>query len=64
MRALNVVATTRASFYLYNDREDVDCLIEGVHRVNRTFGATTPKIGTGGPCREKWDARTFQEDAP
>ncbi len=64
MRALDVVATTRASFYLYNDREDVDRLIEGVHRVNQVFGGTTPRTATGGPCREKWDAHTFQDDAP
>ncbi len=64
MRALDVVATTRASFYLYNDREDVDRLIRGVHRVNQVFGDTTPRSASGGPCREKWDARTFQKDAP
>ncbi len=64
MRALDVVATTRASFYLYNDREDVDRLIAGVHRVNQVFGDTTPRSASGGPCREKWDARTFGEDAP
>ncbi len=64
MRALDVVATTRASFYLYNDREDVDRLIEGIYRVNGVFGDTTSRTGTGGPCREKWDARTFEDDAP
>jgi len=67
MRALNVVATTRASFYLYNDREDVDRLIEGVHRVSAVFGNATPSYslapGHNGPCRKTWDERTFTEDA-
>ncbi len=30
MRRLGVPATTRASFYLYNDRDDVDALFEGL----------------------------------
>ncbi len=67
MRALNVVATTRASFYLYNDREDVDRLIDGVHRVNDVFGIGAPRFladpEKDGPCRKKWDDRTFAEDA-
>jgi len=37
MRALDVVATTRASFYVYNDHEDVDRLIEGIQRVTEVF---------------------------
>lgn len=37
MRALDVVATTRASFYLYNDHEDVDRLVAGLARVNQLF---------------------------
>lgn len=37
MDALNVVATTRASFYLYNDNSDVDRLVESLHRVVRVF---------------------------
>jgi cysteine desulfurase/selenocysteine lyase len=67
MRALDVVATTRASFYLYNDREDVDRLIAGVHRVNAVFGSETPAVTPlpvhDGPCRKTWDERTFTEDA-
>jgi cysteine desulfurase/selenocysteine lyase len=30
MRRLGLGATTRASFYLYNDRDDVDALCEGL----------------------------------
>ena len=26
-------ATARASFYVYNDRDDVDALVSGLHRV-------------------------------
>lgn len=37
MRELDVVATTRASFYVYNDEEDVDFLIAGLHKVNTIF---------------------------
>ncbi len=39
MRELGVVATTRASFYVYNTPEDVDRLVAGLHKVNRIFGA-------------------------
>ncbi len=38
MRELGVVATTRASFYIYNTREDVDRLVEALHVANRIFG--------------------------
>ncbi len=37
MRRLGVLATTRASFYLYNDRDDVDRLAESVRRAQETF---------------------------
>lgn len=37
MAALDVVATTRASFYLYNDHDDVDRLVESLHRVVKVF---------------------------
>ena len=33
MRALGVTATTRASFYVYNDAGDVDALVEAVERA-------------------------------
>lgn len=31
-------ATSRASFYLYNRKEDVDCLAEAIYKVKYTFG--------------------------
>ena len=37
MTRLGVAATTRASFYLYSLPEEVDRLIEGLHRVRKTF---------------------------
>ena len=39
-RSLNLEAgaTTRASFYIYNDRDDVDVLVEGLRRAGRFFG--------------------------
>ncbi|MGH7697601.1 MAG: cysteine desulfurase [Candidatus Dormibacteria bacterium] len=37
MRSMGVSATTRASFYLYNTREDVDALVEALGEVNRIF---------------------------
>lgn len=39
MKRLGVVATTRASFYLYNDLSDVDALLEGIEQVKSFFGA-------------------------
>jgi cysteine desulfurase/selenocysteine lyase len=38
MAALGVVATTRASFYMYNTRDDVDRLVAGLHKANEVFG--------------------------
>ncbi len=38
MRRLGVVATTRASFYLYNHEGDVDRLIEALEEARRVFG--------------------------
>ncbi|KPL84535.1 cysteine desulfurase [Thermanaerothrix daxensis] len=35
---LGAVATTRASFYLYNTYEEVDRLIEALHKVRAIFG--------------------------
>lgn len=37
MRRFKVVATTRASFYLYNDAQDVADLVEGVERARKYF---------------------------
>lgn len=38
MAHLGVVATTRASFYLYNTRDDVDRLVEALIRARTVFG--------------------------
>jgi len=38
MRRLEVVATARASFYIYNRHDEVDALIEGIGAVDRIFG--------------------------
>ncbi|MEU3232128.1 cysteine desulfurase [Nocardiopsis alba] len=37
-RKLGIVATTRASFYLYNTMEDVDALAEAIRAAQRFFG--------------------------
>ena len=51
MRALGLVATTRASFYVYNTEADVDRLVAGLHRANAIFGyagsTATPPPRTG-----------------
>ena len=38
MQRFGVPATTRASFALYNTREEIDALIKGLHRVLKVFG--------------------------
>jgi cysteine desulfurase/selenocysteine lyase len=37
MRQLGVPATTRASFYMYNDEADVDALIEALAKAQKFF---------------------------
>ncbi|MDP9286246.1 MAG: cysteine desulfurase [Actinomycetota bacterium] len=37
MTRLGVAATTRASFYLYSLPEDVDRLVDGLHKVRKSF---------------------------
>ncbi len=39
MRVLGVPATTRASFYIYNRPDEVDALIEALHKAEAIFGA-------------------------
>jgi cysteine desulfurase/selenocysteine lyase len=34
----NIPATSRASFYLYSTREEVDRLVEGIYKVKKYFG--------------------------
>jgi cysteine desulfurase/selenocysteine lyase len=38
MRRLDLAATARASFYVYNDESDVDALINGVLKAKEMFG--------------------------
>ena len=38
MRKLNISGTARASFYLYNTREEVDALVRSLEEVERLFG--------------------------
>lgn len=38
MTRLGLNATARASLYLYNDEQDVDRLVDGIHDVARIFG--------------------------
>jgi len=39
MDRLGLVGTARASFYVYNDNEDVDRLVSGLHRTRAIFAA-------------------------
>jgi len=38
MRRLGVAATNRASFYLYTIPEEIDRLVEGLHKARKVFG--------------------------
>jgi len=38
MHRLGVVATARASFYVYNDRDDVDAFIDALLAARKVFG--------------------------
>jgi cysteine desulfurase / selenocysteine lyase len=38
MRRLNVPATARASFYIYNDERDIDALVSGIMKAREIFG--------------------------
>jgi cysteine desulfurase/selenocysteine lyase len=42
MRRLQVPATTRASFYVYNTHEDVDALVSAVGSARERFSAGAP----------------------
>jgi cysteine desulfurase/selenocysteine lyase len=37
MTKLGVAATNRASFYLYTERDEVDRLVDGLHRVRQVL---------------------------
>jgi cysteine desulfurase/selenocysteine lyase len=38
MRRLDVAATARASFYVYNDERDIDALVTGIMKAREIFG--------------------------
>jgi len=38
MRRLNVAATARASFYVYNDASAIDALVAGIMKAREIFG--------------------------
>ncbi len=38
MRRLDVTATARASFYVYNDESDIDALVAGIMKAREIFG--------------------------
>ena len=38
MRRFEVPATARASFYLYNTKDEVDALLDGLERAGAIFG--------------------------
>jgi cysteine desulfurase / selenocysteine lyase len=38
MRRLDVAATARASFYVYNTLEEIDALVKALHRASEVFG--------------------------
>jgi cysteine desulfurase / selenocysteine lyase len=40
MRRLDVAATARASFYVYNDERDVEALLAGIAKAREIFGVT------------------------
>jgi cysteine desulfurase / selenocysteine lyase len=48
MTRLGVAATNRASFYLYTIPEEIDRLVEGLQKVNKTFGTERVR---GGPSK-------------
>ena len=37
MQKLGVLATNRASFYLYTVQDEIDQLVNGLHRVKQVF---------------------------
>jgi cysteine desulfurase/selenocysteine lyase len=45
MRILGTVATARASFYIYNDRDDIDVLIEALREARKYFGFANGSAG-------------------
>ena len=52
-RAMGIQASTRASFYLYNTRDEVDALAEGIRETQRFFGAVPPGGVAGSGLAER-----------
>jgi cysteine desulfurase/selenocysteine lyase len=38
MQRFGIPATVRASFGLYNTRQEVEALVKGIHKVNEVLG--------------------------
>ncbi len=47
MRRLDCVATARASFYIYNRKDEVDALVDGLGAADRIFGHGTARVAAG-----------------
>ncbi|MDR7486277.1 MAG: cysteine desulfurase [Armatimonadota bacterium] len=47
-RRFGIAATARASVYLYNTREDIDALVEGLHGVRRLFARSPHPVADPG----------------
>jgi cysteine desulfurase/selenocysteine lyase len=45
VRLLGVVATARASFYVYNDTDDVDQLVAALREARKYFGFANGSAG-------------------
>ncbi len=43
MRKLGVVATARASFYIYNTREELDALVQGIRKAKEVFAVASQR---------------------
>ncbi|MET9020431.1 cysteine desulfurase [Actinopolymorpha sp. NPDC004070] len=48
VRRYKIPATTRATFYLYNNRAEIDVLADGIEQVQRFFGVAGTTVGTSG----------------
>ncbi|HEX2028995.1 MAG TPA: SufS family cysteine desulfurase [Nitriliruptorales bacterium] len=44
MRRLGVAATARASFYVYNDEDDIDALVHGIRAAQAFFAAVPERL--------------------
>ena len=51
MRRLGVSATARASFYVYNDEQDVEALVRSLVRAKEVFAGGEPLPDELVPCR-------------